>query len=66
MYRQLKADESIESPCFEEWLPGVLTNYETYVMHAYAIEEASIDQTEYTKDYLGHDLKVKMHTICIK
>ncbi|KAI9273363.1 protein-domain-containing protein [Helicostylum pulchrum] len=53
---QLEQDENSETPTAEEWFPSILSNYETYVMHAYAIEESTIDQTEFLKDYLKQDL----------
>lgn len=58
-YRQLEQDENSETPTAEEWFPSILSNYETYVMHAYAIEESTIDQTEFLKDYLKQDLHVR-------
>jgi hypothetical protein len=56
--RQLEVDEYSDSPSADEWFPSILSNYETYVMHAYAIEESTINQTEYLKDYLKQDLHV--------
>lgn len=56
--RQLEIDENSSSPKADEWFPSVLSNYETYVLHAYAIEESEINQTEFLKDYLKQDLHV--------
>jgi hypothetical protein len=56
-HRQLEVDENADA---DEWFPNILTNYETYVMHAYAIEESTINQTEYLKDYLKQDLHVRL------
>lgn len=54
----MEKDETLESSDADEWFPSILTNYETYVMHAYAIEESTIDQSKYLKDYLKQDLHV--------
>lgn len=55
----MEQDENSDSPTIETWFPSILKNYETYVMHAYAIEESTMDQTEYLKDYLKQDLHVR-------
>jgi hypothetical protein len=56
--RQLEKEENLESSDVGEWFPSILSNYETYVMHAYAIEESTVNQSEYLKDYLKQDLHV--------
>ncbi|KAI7892878.1 protein-domain-containing protein [Mucor mucedo] len=55
---QLEADENSDIPSADNWFPGILSNYEIYVLHAYAIEESTIDQSEYLKDYLKQDLYI--------
>lgn len=47
------------------WFPNMLKNYETYVLHAYAIEESEMDQSQYLKEYLRGDLEVKVAVKCI-
>ncbi|KAF1806384.1 protein-domain-containing protein [Mucor lusitanicus] len=42
----------------ESWFPSILKNYETYVLHAYTMEESEMDQSEYLKEYLRGDLEM--------
>lgn len=52
--RQLQND----TDAIDVWFPNILKNYETYVLHAYTIEESEMDQSEYLKVYLRGDLEV--------
>lgn len=52
--RQLQND----TDTIDVWFPNILKNYETYVLHAYTIEESEMDQSEYLKVYLRDDLEV--------
>lgn len=54
-FRQLQNDMDDTT---DVWFPNMLKNYETYVLHAYTIEESEMDQSEYLKEYLQRDLEV--------
>jgi hypothetical protein len=59
-FSKIEDDEpTIEDSKSEDWFSSILKNYETFVLHAYAIEESTIDQSEYFKEYLKGDLQVQ-------
>ncbi|CAO0799326.1 unnamed protein product [Mucor circinelloides] len=47
-----------DTDAIDVWFPNILKNYETYVLHAYTIEESEMDQSEYLKVYLRDDLEM--------
>ncbi|KAL7327957.1 hypothetical protein PS15p_206311 [Mucor circinelloides] len=47
-----------DTDTIDVWFPNILKNYETYVLHAYTIEESEMDQSEYLKVYLRDDLEM--------
>ncbi|KAI8646581.1 protein-domain-containing protein [Parasitella parasitica] len=54
---QLQMDADSEaSP--DAWFSSILSNYETYVLHAYTLEESEMDQSDYFKEYLRGDLEM--------
>lgn len=52
-YRQLEDDEKVD-----DWFPGILNNYETFVKYSYSVEKSTTNETEYLKEYLREDLQV--------
>ncbi|CEP17729.1 hypothetical protein [Parasitella parasitica] len=54
---QLQVDVDADADV-DMWFPSILSNYETYVLHAYALEESEVDQSDYLKYYLQGDLEM--------